>query len=516
MRINRNFFLIIYSYISHYFYPHAYTHNLILLILGLIFFFYFFKFNFSSNLLITIIVFSIILVGLIIFKTHDDFPYYHFPYTYYLTQNPIVLGIGKLNHGFRTPSSIFYLNSLFYLPFIKYYLFHTAAALILGFTNIILISSIFKKLNNKEYNYLFFLKLLSLAFINIFFYRLQEHGTDRSAQILILLFIIELFDFKEKNSTFEFQITKLFILLGLIISLKSFYLLYLIFAFPTIYYLVIDGKLKYFKSIFKNIFFYFFILLVVLILSSYFFNTGCLVYPISFTCFENFDWSISIKEVERMNVHYENWSKAGAGPDFQVNNQEYYIQKFSWVGNWIDRYFFNKVSDFLIGLIFLQLIFFLFFYNKNYIKKLENKKIKLFYITILVLFFEWFYNHPALRYGGYSLIALLFFIPTSIYLEKYIPKKNFNLKVYTIISLIFLIFIGRNINRIIYEVDSYKFKPFTNVFHYIDDSHFRIEKNLKKIKENSKNCEMSNKYCERNSNLLMKKIMNRYVIFTNK
>ena len=78
------------------------------------------------------------------------------------------------------------------------------------------------------------------------------------------------------------------------------------------------------------------------------------------------------------------------------------------------------------------------------------------------------------------------------------------------------IFIGRNINRIIYEVDFYKFKPFTNVFHYIDDSHFRIEKNLKKIKENSKNCEMSNKYCERNNNLLMKKIMNRYVIYTNK
>ena len=94
------FFLIIYSYVSHYFYPHTYTHNLILLILGLIFFFYFFKFNFSSNLLITIIVFSIILVGFIIFKTHDDFPYYHFPYTYYLTQNPIILGIGRLNHVF--------------------------------------------------------------------------------------------------------------------------------------------------------------------------------------------------------------------------------------------------------------------------------------------------------------------------------------------------------------------------------------------------------------------------------
>ena len=30
--------------------------------------------------------------------------------------------IGRFNHGFRTPSSIFYINSLFYLPFAEYYL----------------------------------------------------------------------------------------------------------------------------------------------------------------------------------------------------------------------------------------------------------------------------------------------------------------------------------------------------------------------------------------------------------
>ena len=48
------------------------------------------------------------------YKTHDDFPYYHFPYTYYLTQSDIHIGVGNFGHGFRTSSSIFYLNSLFY------------------------------------------------------------------------------------------------------------------------------------------------------------------------------------------------------------------------------------------------------------------------------------------------------------------------------------------------------------------------------------------------------------------
>ena len=36
---------------------------------------------------------------------------------------PSSFGLGNFNHGFRTPSSIFYLNSLFYLPVIKYYFF---------------------------------------------------------------------------------------------------------------------------------------------------------------------------------------------------------------------------------------------------------------------------------------------------------------------------------------------------------------------------------------------------------
>ena len=60
------------------------------------------------------------IIFILVAKNHDDFPYYHFPYTYYLTQDNLHIGIGQFGHGFRTPSSIFYLNSLFYLPLIKF------------------------------------------------------------------------------------------------------------------------------------------------------------------------------------------------------------------------------------------------------------------------------------------------------------------------------------------------------------------------------------------------------------
>ena len=54
---------------------------------------------------------SILLITIYAAKNHDDFPYYHFPYTHLLTEYSVLIGIGNFNHGFRTHSSIFYLFS---------------------------------------------------------------------------------------------------------------------------------------------------------------------------------------------------------------------------------------------------------------------------------------------------------------------------------------------------------------------------------------------------------------------
>ena len=59
--------------------------------------------------------------------------------------------------------------------------------------------------------------------------------------------------------------------------------------------------------------------------------------------FSNFDWSL--KHEALMNDWYEQWSKAGAGPNFRVDPSSY-IQGFNWVGNWIDKYFLTKYQIF--------------------------------------------------------------------------------------------------------------------------------------------------------------------------
>ena len=127
-----------------------------------------------------------------------------------------------------------------------------------------------------------------------------------------------------------------------------------------------------------------------------------------------------------MNNWYELWSKAGAGPNFRIENPEEYIQYFSWFENWFQIYFFNKVSDFLIGLLILSLVFFAVFFNKNIANKkyFKIKNLKFIFFILIILFFEWIYNHPALRYGGYSLVVVFF----GILISKFLTSRKLKLK----------------------------------------------------------------------------------------
>ena len=370
------FFLILISYMSHFFIPHKEIFNSVILILGLINF-YLNKDNiiFKRDIKIFTIIFAVLIIFILTAKNHDDFPYYHFPYTHLITEFSSVLGLGNFNHGFRTHSSIFYLSSLFNLPFSHLFLLNLSPVFFMGFSNIILLNKIKKNLIKNNADSILYLSLLSFIFINIFFYRLAEHGTDRSAMILITILIIELLYLNNLKKNFnENYLIKLFIIISLVISLKPFYILYILLFFP-VFLLLLKNKISLFFFI-KNKTLYLCLLMIFLLVTVNFFNTGCLIYPVQLLCFDSFSWSIPLSEVEFMNNWYQQWSKAGASPTFRVENPETYIQSFNWFPNWIDEYFFNKVSDFLLGLIFLILIVFLTFYSK---KKKTIKQNFIFY-----------------------------------------------------------------------------------------------------------------------------------------
>ena len=486
------FILTIYSYVSHFFFSHNLEHNFLVILTGLIMFFLNYnKIKYNFELKIFISVFLILFFAFIAFKTHDDFSYYHFGYTNYINESKFLIGVGNFNHGFRTPSSIFYLNSLFYLPIVEKYMFHIGAIIIMGYSLIHLITLLNYKYLERDNDYIFFLILLSIIFIFIFFYRISEHGSDRSAQILIFLLFIEIFIFFKFLRTSDIFLGKILILSSLIISLKSFYFVYFIILVPILFLLKKNNKLGILKNLLKIIPFYLATLLILSVLLVNFFNTGCLVYPVYFTCFSDFEWSILINDVKLMNSHYENWAKAGAGPNFKVDNIENHIMYFNWVPNWIDNYFFNKVSDFLFGILFLILIIYLSFFSAKKNKKKQDTYLLPIYFFLIILFFEWFYNHPALRYGGYILICLLIFIPISKFLER--NKLNFKQlqkRISVLLLVTAIIFLFRNVNRINDEIIKYNFNPFQDFRYELSDNHYRINNRISGLINIYDNCKI--------------------------
>jgi len=512
------FFLIFISYLTNIFTSHGYLHNIILLTIGLlssITYFYVKKSykNFLNNQKIIIFIFFALLIGIFLHKSHDDFSYYHLPYTVNLVENKLAYGLGNFNHGFRTPSSLFYLNSLFYLPIINYFSFHYGAFIIMFFSNVILILNIIKISKN---NFIKFLSLFFFIFVNIVFYRFAEHGTDRSGQIIVLLLTIYALKIINEKKLIDFDLNFILLLLAIIFTLKTYFLIYVIFLIPI--FLKIRSQLKI-KKLFLSKQMVILVLTGIFVLNVNFANTGCLIYPIKKLCFSEFSWAMSEHELNRMSKHFEVWSKAGHTPNSRVENPEEYIKGVNWVGGWMQNYFFNKVSDTLLGIITIAIVVFLFFL-KNKWRSTKEKKFSYLglYISIFLIFFYWFFFHPALRYGGFCLLAMLIFIPIS----KILSEKKLNIgdsrKFVILIIIGVLIFNIRNINRIEKEINRYNYNILENAYYFLPKAKYnkiQLGENILLNKPIHGACWDIKTPCTHRPNIDVKKKFN-YLIYFNK
>ena len=508
------FFLIsIISIITSFFVSHNYLHNFIIHIAGLFFFIrYFFKNEQKKEYKQLFYISLSLIIGAYVFKNHDDFSYYHLTYALNLSENSFIVGTGNFSHGFRTFSSLFYYHSTLYFPFIDFYLFHIGPFFILVFFNIIMIDKI---INYKKNNHLivYYYSLLSLTFINIVFYRISEHGTDRSSQILLILIFllfIEILYLSKNNKLLLTYISLITILVALASSMKAIYYLYFILI-PIILF-----KKNLFLELFKlkNTFLIAIIFVSIFLnLLIYFLNTGCFLYPADKTCLFTTEWSIPKDEVKLMSVHYEWWAKAGGGAGYshELDKNEY-IENFAWFNNWVDKHFFNKVSDTLLGTILICLLIILsFYFQKEKTKYKKKNNYFLIYFILFIFLAEWFFNHPSMRYGGYVLIGLPIILFSSSIVERFkIPnKKIFNTAVFFLIASI-LIFNLRNIIRINKEINVYKYDPLESPFFFVKDINSKIIYNNEKFVIYSPingSCWASKTPCSYNSRLKMDKFL---------
>ena len=457
-------FLTTISYLTIFFVKHDYVHNIIIHLIGISSFIFYFKKKFTSmDLKKFIILFSILFIGLLVIRNHDDFNYYHLTYSLGLTEHKIFMGLGQFQHGYKHHSSLFFFNSIIFLPYIKYYLFHSLGWFTLIFINYLIIDFLlFNKIKELKFEYFFYLFLI--LFINVKFSRIGGYGTDLSSQmILMTLFplIYSTLQIDIKNPLFKSNLLMIILLITYTVTLKSFFILNFLFL---ISFLFLYNYKKIFNIAIFNNAFVFSVITIFLLLSINLAYTGCAIYPVKSTCLSNqLSWALEKDHVEMMNNWYQQWSKSGASSTYRVENPEEYIKGFNWVSNWFDRYFLYKFKELIGGLIFLIILMIILFRgpNKNISNKLKNKTLIILFTITFILFFEWFYNHPALRYGGYYLFCIIIFIPICFYLDK--KKFIFAKKNRVIISLIlisFLVFYIRNIQRINEELTIVKDNKF--------------------------------------------------------
>ncbi len=471
------FLLTLISFISSLLVAHNFIHNILLHMAGVLLFVFLKVKNKKDYLKIIFLISLFTISALLISKTHDDFSYYHLPFTKYLTENKVIFGMSNLGHGYNFVSSLFFLNSTFYLPFIKYFSFHFSLLFFLIFFNFFLLKEILLKKNPEIIKFLY---MFAFAFFNLSFNRIAEFGTDKVGQLLIVVLIIKLFQnicfdkdsYRIKNTLF------LIPLLGLCISLKTYFLSYILLGLTILFFN--KEIIKNLKNIFYSKTFVIFLIFLSFYFSHHFISTGCLISPVSFTCFgDNLDWAKNNNYFKELSFFLEQWAKAGAGPNFRVENPSEYIQKLNWVPHWIEEYFIRKGLDQLGILISVFLVVFLIFKKLNLKFKflVLNKKILFFYSIILIIFLIWFFKHPSLRYGGYSLFFLVISIPIALMISKFENKNLFKNRFKYLVILIIIIFNFKNINRINSEFkreDLYKYDDFP--FYTILDTKFISEK----------------------------------------
>lgn len=481
------FFLSIISNLTHIFIPHNYFHNLILIIFGLILLLYFKlspKFKFSLNLLI--ITFSLLFIGLIMAKTNEDYSYYHLPNSLQFAQQKLQFGLGNLNHGFKHISSLFMLNSLFYLPFFDHYLFNLPNLIFLVFFVLFILTEIYYK-SNLNSNISNILLLLFLILFLSKFSRIAEYGSDLAGQIILCIYLFYIFEiiFNENlTNDIKNNILKLSLLL-LIFAITTKFILSIYSLFFLLTLFLIEKKSAMIKTYIELKYLAFLFLPSFFFLLSNFSSTGCLIYPLEITCFyDQFNWALSPDVVNYLNLHYEVWSKGGKGPGFEVDNQELYVNSLNWVTNWISVYFFTKVTDYILVSFVIILIFILFFKKeifdtKKINKKTNLKKSLLIYFTIICTFAIWFFNFPSLRYAGYIVFYMLIIFPF-IYIFQYKIDLTSRLVIKKI-SILFLIsltvFFVKNVKRINTELNipnekDHSFKNFP--FYWVQDAKYEI------------------------------------------
>ncbi len=442
--LNRNFFeeiflgFVIVALVitfTHFFFKINFLISLLVFLVGL-FLFYKNKNSFDflkkkKNLLYLFLI--IFLIPMFISqKYHEDFGYYHLPYSLALIEEKIIFGFANIDKPFVYNSIWLNLNPIFFLKDNNFN-FQTLPVFLLFI--IFIIFSLNKILEKKSIKISDFYLALVVFYFLLKFTRISEFGVDIPAVIFSVLgiyYFIKFYEVNETKKSFCFYLNLIYSIFSVLIKFSTIPIL--IF---TIYLYFSNFKTQKFNIFRKKFFLIYFLCLCYF--TQQFVYTGCFIFPSNLTCLNvswfNSDYLNLSKQLELTNKGFYH-VKDNFSPDE-------YLSNFKWFLFWIKRNSIEIIEHLIT--IFLPIVFFLFTLKKKKEKYLTFKKKTIFLFFVIISLVYWLNFSPVVRFATHIFIILVFLSLINIFSLKEFSKTKF-----LIFVLVFLIFnVSKNVLRII-------------------------------------------------------------------
>ena len=457
----------------------------IFLIFSIFIFIYFFIKSEKKNNILWVLIYLTVTTFIIITFSNINRPdagLYHLPFVKILNENKLIFGLTNLHYRFGHTSIFQYISAIHVNFFFKEEFLNIPLAILPVFYFLYLFKNFSDELKIKNEKNIIILFLIT-AFSLYSFNRFSGLGNDGPANIFFFILLIEFLIIKDINNIDTDEFYRIVIISLFLLMLKPFMIFGL--AIPVIILLINKNKLKLIND--KKIIF------CIFLISLWFLKnismSGCMIFPLKQTCFENLTYS-NIKIVNIASKEAEAWAKGY--PDSKIKNSfDQYNSNFNWIKTWSKNHF-KIVSEKILPLLILILILISFsFIKKNYYKNFRVKNIfndkKLLFLIYFLTFcvVSWFLKFPVYRFGLSFLASLTIVLYVFFFITN--EKELYNKKILTFILVsIFLIICTKNINRIMSRLDhNYYNAPWPSI--YSMNGNKNKIKNFKKIYDEKNN-----------------------------
>ena len=442
------FFLYLITNVLNFFVPiHIYL-SLGILFIGFVLFINNHKKVIISKKLLACIIFLLLFISSLTINLHDDALLYQLPYVKYKQEFKIIFGLVYLNDFLAYSHGLYDTMALFKVPFFENRLIFIIPIIFFMF----FILSIIEYLDKKE-NITYTL-IIFIAFLILFkFTRSKEFGTD--IPVIALLFLVQIYLLKflfKKDDEYFYKMLVMFtlaVLYKLYAALAIFYFLIFIFNLKKYFYDLVTNK---------RLIFIFLIFVSFVTFSKNIIQSGCLNFPITFTCIDKQElkWSAG-KEISEWRNEVLKAGVKGWMP--YVRENQYKDKIFPKQFNEQFKYNFHKYvfKDPDSEKILIILLICLLVISLNFFSEEKNLKIKrpaqftLFILCSLIPAILWFWLMPYTRYGGYAYLSFSLII--LYYSLTFKPYHLFKIANFILIFGI-IYFLSKNILRINNELVS--------------------------------------------------------------